>query len=62
MVSRCDCIVLAVVGQFFKGGTVVHAVTSGTAEHSAADCFLYGCWWDYRSYVFGRTNLRGFKV
>jgi hypothetical protein len=26
MVSRCGCIVLAVVGKFFTGGTVVHAV------------------------------------
>jgi hypothetical protein len=51
------------------GGTVVHAlahetvvlaVTGGTEEHTATDSFLCYCWWDYRSYVFGRTNLHGF--
>jgi hypothetical protein len=41
--------------------TVVNAINSGTAEHAAVDCFLYGCWWDHRSYVVSRTNLHGFQ-
>jgi hypothetical protein len=53
MVSRCDCIVLAVVGQFFTGGTVVHAV--------AVRCSCC-CWLDHWSFIADRTGLYAFTV